>query len=130
VSTLTYTGQLVVTSCWCGIRLAVPDDLYRVAKRHKGRRIYCPLGHEFIYGDTTDEQLAAARQDSQLLRKRLGATHDLLRQEERSHIATRGHVTRKKKELARVKAGVCPCCRRSFQNLARHMAGQHPEFKP
>lgn len=27
-----------------------------------------------------------------------------------------------------VGAGVCPCCNRTFKNLARHMAGQHPGF--
>jgi hypothetical protein len=24
---------------------------------------------------------------------------------------------------------VCPCCRRTFQNLMRHMQTQHPTFK-
>lgn len=28
----------------------------------------------------------------------------------------------------RVAKGVCPCCNRSFTNLAKHMAGQHPDF--
>jgi hypothetical protein len=28
----------------------------------------------------------------------------------------------------RVGHGVCPCCTRSFQNLARHMASEHPTF--
>jgi hypothetical protein len=27
-----------------------------------------------------------------------------------------------------VKHGVCPCCKRTFENLARHMKGQHPTF--
>jgi hypothetical protein len=29
----------------------------------------------------------------------------------------------------RVAAGVCPCCNRTFTNLAEHMAGQHAEFQ-
>lgn len=29
------------------------------------------------------------------------------------------------KKLRRVSAGVCPCCNRTFQNLARHMACKH-----
>jgi len=29
------------------------------------------------------------------------------------------------KKLCRVKNGVCPCCKRSFRNLARHMATKH-----
>jgi hypothetical protein len=35
-------------------------------------------------------------------------------------------MTRIKKRVA---AGVCPCCNRSFKDLARHMAGQHPDYK-
>lgn len=33
------------------------------------------------------------------------------------------------KKLRRVKNGVCPCCKRSFCNLMRHMKTKHPEFK-
>ncbi len=28
----------------------------------------------------------------------------------------------------RVKNGVCPCCSRTFENLARHMQSKHPDF--
>lgn len=34
-----------------------------------------------------------------------------------------------KRIIKRIKAGVCPCCTRTFQNLARHMAGEHPEIR-
>lgn len=34
------------------------------------------------------------------------------------------------RKLKRVNRGVCPCCNRSFQNLARHMSTKHPEKKP
>jgi DNA-binding XRE family transcriptional regulator len=33
-----------------------------------------------------------------------------------------------KKIRDRVKNGVCPCCNRTFENLARHMSTQHPDF--
>ena len=32
------------------------------------------------------------------------------------------------RELQRVEHGVCPCCKRSFSALARHMATKHPEY--
>lgn len=117
---LTYTETLTVTSCWCGIHVAVPDNLLRYCKNHKGKAIFCPLGHEFVFTDTNEEKLAEERRRHQ-------ATRDLLRQEERSHQATRGHLTRQRK---RASAGVCPCCNRTFQQLARHMKSKHPEFKP
>lgn len=130
MATLTYVGRLVTTSCWCGIHMAIPEDLHSIAKRNKGKVVWCPLGHQFIFSNTVEEQLEQAKQETKRARQREAAVRDLLEQEEHSHRATKGHVTRKKKELARVKAGVCPCCTRSFQNLARHMETKHPEFKP
>jgi hypothetical protein len=128
--TLHYSGTLIVTSCWCGIPLAVPRELYDEARRLKGKHIYCPVGHQFVYSNTTQEQLAEAERALGRAKQRERAVRELLTHEEQSHRATKGHVTRKKKELARVKNGVCPCCNRSFANLARHMAGQHPDFTP
>ena len=43
-----------------------------------------------------------------------------------SETAAREKAERK---LRRVHNGVCPCCKRSFQNLARHMAAKHPNAK-
>tara|TARA_Y100000310_G_scaffold338946_1_gene430083 strand:- start:1163 stop:1354 length:192 start_codon:yes stop_codon:yes gene_type:complete len=37
----------------------------------------------------------------------------------------KGQVTKLKN---RAKAGVCPCCNRTFQNLSRHMETKHPDF--
>lgn len=128
MATMTFTGRLVVTSCWCGIGLAIPEDLHAYANRHK-HTVYCPLGHRFIYGDTTEEELEAAKNQLATAHRRITATRELLHAEERSHAATRGHVTRKRKQLERVVAGVCPCCNRSFADLRRHMLSKHPEFE-
>jgi len=117
-TTMEYTERLTVTTCWCGIRLAIPDNLYRFAHDHEGHQIYCPLGHKFLYTETNEEKLARER-------KAHAATRDLLAAEERSHAATKGSVTKLKKRVA---AGVCPECKRSFQNLARHMHSKHPEY--
>jgi len=130
MSTMTYVGTLKVTSCWCGIKLAIPDDLHSIAIRRENFTVWCPLGHKFVYGDTAEEQLKKERERRKAAERAKAATRELLEFEQRSHAATRGHVTRKKKQLARVSAGVCPCCNRNFANLARHMAGQHPDFTP
>jgi len=39
--------------------------------------------------------------------------------------AYKGHLGRTRK---RIGSGTCPCCNRHFQNLGRHMKGQHPEY--
>jgi hypothetical protein len=125
MSTLTYTGRLTICNCWCGITLAIPEDLYRVA-HSDGKNVYCPLGHSFVWGETTTEKkLAKAEQDLRRTRAQVAATQELLEHETHSHRATRGHMTRIKKRVA---AGVCPCCNRSFKDLARHMEGQHPDY--
>lgn len=41
-----------------------------------------------------------------------------------SHSATRGQLTKARK---RADAGVCQHCHRTFANVARHVAGHHPE---
>lgn len=112
---MAYTETLVVTHCWCGIALAIPANLRRVAE-DEGKSIYCPLGHTFIYGDSFADKLERERRSHR-------ATRDLLRAEEHSHRTTRGHLTRVKRRVAH---GVCPHCKRTFPNLAAHMQTKHP----
>jgi hypothetical protein len=119
MTTMNYTETLVVTHCWCGIALAIPSNLHRVAV-DEGKNVHCPLGHSFSYGDTYKERLEKEQ-------RRHSATKDLLKQEERSHVATRGHLTRQRKRAA---DGVCPCCHRHFENVERHVKTKHPDFKP
>ena len=118
-ATMEYTETLTVTSCWCGIRLAIPDNLYGYATRHKGKAVFCPLGHEFVFGDTTEERLRRERDRNAALRARLD-------QAQASLTAQKAATTRVKNKLKRVEAGVCPHCNRTFQNLARHMESKHP----
>jgi hypothetical protein len=118
---LTYTGELAVLTCWCGMRHAVPEELseYQMrAHRDEGREvdIYCPLGHTHVpAGTPAVEKERAARKAAEA---RATALADQLDAEKRAHTRTR----------TRVSKGVCPCCRRSFVNLARHMKGQHPDY--
>lgn len=130
-----HRGELIVLRCWCGVQHAVPQSLRDEQMRlhdNKGTPfgIYCPLGHSHI---PSGESLADKhRREMELAEKRLAAErarHDQTRAD-RDHIeacrrAEKAAKTRLKK---RIGAGVCPCCKRSFQNLARHMKGQHPEF--
>ena len=114
---MTYTETLVVTHCHCGIALAIPENLNRTA-RDDGKAIYCPIGHTFVYTENYKAKLERAE-------RRIQATRELLHAEERSHTATRGHLTRHKKRAA---AGVCPCCHRTFKQLRKHMNVKHPDY--
>lgn len=119
---------LEVVECYsCKMLYAIPASLKRAAiawpgNQPRGWTLCCPLGHEWHYtGLNLEQKLRNERQ-------RREATQALLDHEQRSHAATRGHVTRKKKQLARVANGVCPCCNRHFTNLERHMTTKHPDF--
>lgn len=117
---LRYTETLVVVHCTCGVAFAIPDDLERQAQE-RGKSIFCPLGHQWHYTETLEQKLKRERLAHQ-------ATKELLRDEERRHRGTKGHVTKLKKKVERAEHGVCPHCNRSFQNLQRHVASKHPEY--
>ena len=56
-----YTETLTVTSCWCGIRLAIPDNLHRWLADAPGRQCYCPLGHTFVFRENYQTKLERER---------------------------------------------------------------------
>jgi hypothetical protein len=139
--TLTYRGQLTVVTCWCGMRHAVPEELrdfqMRQMRQHRdGDRdvtsIYCPLGHGHVpsgkgEAELLRERLAAEEKRLQAARDnaaRLAAERD---QAEASARAYKGAATRARKRAA---AAVCPCCKRSFVQLRRHMETKHPDYDP
>lgn len=115
----------------CHILFAIPETLYRSAQRYPGDgrngwKLSCPLGHVWWYvGQTPEEKLREARNSLAAERAR----HDQTRAD---LVGTKAAKTRFRNERDRLKqrasAGVCPCCNRTFQQLARHMAAKHPDF--
>jgi len=127
--TLSHAEQLVVVECpACFIAHAITRRMHddRLAD---GGAVYCPAGHRWVFCETQtarlERELAAARRMRDSARAALSAEQDQRRAAERSAAAYRGQATRIRR---RVGNGVCPCCNRSFADLARHMAGQHPGF--
>lgn len=121
--------DLEVTDCGvCGVDFAAPARLLK-SRREKGGDFYCPNGHVLVF---TESEVDRLRKQAKSLEARLTssrdqqrATRDELAAAERLRSALRGVVTRERNRVAR---GVCPCCSRTFLDLARHMAGQHPEY--
>lgn len=122
--------QMEVRTCiTCGVQfgLMISHDA-ELQRNHKA--FYCPNGHQQRYtGETEAERLKKqnVRLQQQLDQERAAAAG--ARQErdalDRKLIAARGQQTKLKKRVA---AGVCPCCHRTFKQLAAHMADVHPEF--
>lgn len=117
--TLTYTEELVVHTCWCGMAHAIPRALSNTADR-EGKTVYCPLGHSWVTKDSDHDRLKQklASQTAQLDQQRARADAA-----EAKAAKLAADALRAKK---RASAGVCPCCNRTFQNVARHMKTQHP----
>jgi hypothetical protein len=80
------------------------------------KNFYCPNGHSQAYIGESDVEKA----------------NRLLREEQDRHKRTLERVNEAERERdklkRRVKAGVCPCCKRTFKQLFAHMKHKHPDF--
>lgn len=98
----------------CGIVFAVPEK-WRAEKQRTGDGFYCPNGCNRIYKESDVEKANKA-----------------LKAERARHATTLARLNEAKSALTKSKkrasAGVCPCCDRTFQQLARHMKCKHPEY--
>lgn len=120
------TVQLKRTSCAnCGITFGVPAEWDR-ARHDDGKTFWCPNGHSLVYsGNMLEQRLKQAERARDWANTSAQAARDQAEAERRSHAATKGKLTKLRKRAA---AGTCPCCTRTFADLAGHMKGQHPEF--
>lgn len=123
-ATLKYqrTLELEVVECpACFMEYGIPAEMYRQRRREtEEAATYCPNGHSWHFtGRSWDQKMKDAE-------ARVLAARDQAAAAERQAAAARGQVTKLKNRIAN---GVCPCCHRSFANLARHMAGKHPGYQ-
>ncbi len=119
-----------IECCRCGVTFAVSAELRsRLINSHES--FYCPLGHSQRYTGKSEaeklrDQLASAKETSEYWQQRTSTAQAEAKMASYRERAQKAAKTRLKNRIA---AGVCPCCTRSFQNLARHMENQHPGFK-
>lgn len=124
-SVMNVTAQLVTEECFkCGVMFAIPTDLRNYLLADHSREFFCPNGHGQVYGGKTEAE--KQRERAERLALQLANRDEDLRCARAQVAATKGQVTKLKKRVAN---GVCPCCNRSFANLGRHMAGQHPDYE-
>lgn len=122
-----------VTQCGsCGVWHTVPEIVYE-SHRSEGGYHSCPNGHQRGWAKGTD---AIERENIRLERDRLKQDQARLEDEKRlaEERASLALVRAEKAEAAtkrlkkRASAGTCPCCNRTFANMAEHMKHQHPQF--
>jgi hypothetical protein len=112
----------------CAIKFWVPDG-YIDARRNDGHAFHCPNGHQMTFRETEADRVRKERdrlkQNEAYLESRISSLAAQRDMAERRIAAAKGQITKIKK---RASNGVCPCCNRTFADLARHMAGKHPGF--
>lgn len=124
-----FTDEVVLvteTCCACGTVFAMERELNKMC-REKGERksFYCPNGHGQHYTKGVEDELRELKDQLKREQKNTAWWKNEAEAKARSLAATKGVLTRTKN---RIHNGVCPCCNRSFVNLARHMKNQHPEY--
>lgn len=121
--TIKRTVTIVSLSCGsCGIVFGL-EKQFRDGRLESGAQFYCPNGCHISWAET---ELDRQKERADRL-ERLAKDQRFLREaEERSHAATRGHLTRQRRRAAN---GVCPCCQRTFANVAAHVKSQHPRLQ-
>lgn len=128
--TISETVTMVTEECCnCHMLFAVTTDFQR-DRTEDHKYFFCPNGHQQHYTGKTEAQEQKERADrlaAQVERanRRAANAQEDARAAHASLVTTKGHLTRAKKRAAH---GVCPCCSRTFANVARHVAGQHPDF--
>ena len=116
----------------CGVWHAIPEVMYETAFENGGFW-HCPNGHQRGFREGRKAR-DAVREERDRLKQQLAEKDDeIARQrqlrefEERRVSAAKGQITKIKK---RAKAGVCPCCNRTFANMAAHMKTCHADMDP
>lgn len=109
-----FRAQLTSEECiTCGCVFAFSTTLKNELRRSH-RTFYCPSGHGQVFNTETEaERLAkvVAERDAQLGRERA------------FRVVAEGQLADLRRRTAH---GVCPCCKRTFANVARHMKTKHP----
>lgn len=113
----------------CGTHFAA-ESHFKLNRLDDHKAFYCPNGHaQSFVGESEATRLGKQLEREKRLRE---AAEDLARvraAETEKLRRSRQQLQGKMKALkGRVKNGVCPCCNRSFVQLARHMATKHPDY--
>lgn len=119
--TITRATTLNIIDCYkCGYPIALTEDHER-RLREGGDSFYCPAGHGQVFKRT---EVMRLREQLDAANARATTQEARALEAERAARAAKKKITTMNKRAA---AGVCPCCNRTFQQLARHMKAKHPE---
>lgn len=124
------TIELVQMYCGnCGTYFGLERYHYNTLVR-EGGGFTCPNGCRRTFRESDADRLRKKLQQAEDRNTRLLAKNDQLRAErDAQERKTRAEKAAKTRIKNRVGNGVCPCCKRQFQNLKRHMQCKHPDYQ-
>ena len=117
------------TNCiTCGCVIVLEEHQY--AQRLKDREnYYCPNGHnQHFIAETEESKLR--RQVADLQTREATAKREADYQRKRAEEEAAGKVKAQQRLKRLTKSGLCPCCRRNFTNVKRHIETKHPKWEP
>lgn len=117
------TRYEVHTCITCGVVYALSEAVSN-EQRLRGGYHYCPNGHSQGW-DKNGSELERMRRERDRAVQNAARLADETREAEAKAEAARKALLRHKKRAA---AGTCPCCKRTFSDMARHMNTKHPDF--
>jgi hypothetical protein len=109
--------------CNCGVAMGIPESFVK-RRREDGNDFWCPNGHAQGWHGAKSGMGKLKAEAQQERERREAAERQALALQDQLAAAER----ERKRHAKRAKNGVCPCCNRSFAQLARHMKNQHPEY--
>jgi hypothetical protein len=113
----------------CGVRFAIPSNMLSALRQNK-KGFYCPNGHAQSFSESStarlERELEEAKRRQEQAEIALRNSRKRAEEAERAARLSGGKLRALRK---RVKNGVCPCCKRSFTQLQRHMATKHPDYE-
>ena len=125
---ITHIELLSISECpSCFISYGMPQEL-EDRRLKDGGPWYCPNGHSISFtkseADKLREQLNNAK--SRLASAEDRATHEANRRRD-SEAMLDATLKEQRRLKRRINAGTCPHCRRTFQQVHRHIQNKHPE---
>jgi hypothetical protein len=123
----------VVNQCGtCAVWHTIPEIVYNSCRR-EGGFWHCPNGHSRGWVKGADEiELENMRRERDRLKQQMAQKSDEAEEMRRRAVAAAIEASDAKTKVRRLTkraaAGTCPCCQRTFSNMAQHMKRQHPAF--
>jgi NMD protein affecting ribosome stability and mRNA decay len=124
---MTFSSEFYLEYCCnCGIAFAMPTSFCNERRRDL-KLFYCPNGHSQLYTKSTEQELKEEKEamERSLQAQLNNANHRALVAEK----AAKQAIKDKRRVERRIAHGVCPCCNKTFADIANHMITEHKDFR-